>query len=127
MTAIAQATKRILVVDDDNTLRMLLSRCLTKAGYQVLTASHGGEAIAVLSRESVDLLLIDLMMPVMDGLGLLEWLRNNSPTSILALVFSSFEGKTMAQQALEAGATDYLTKPVRLDLLLERVRHMLGT
>jgi DNA-binding response OmpR family regulator len=126
MTTASTATKRILVVDDDPVLRMLLTMGLKKAGYDVLTANHGGEAVGVLGNQQVDLILLDLMMPIMDGLRLLEWLKNNSATKVLALVFSSFEGKTMAERAIDAGAADYMSKPVQLDRLLDRVNRLLN-
>jgi DNA-binding response OmpR family regulator len=117
--------KRILIIDDDAALRRLLKFGLEKAGYETLTADHGGEAIALVGRESVDLLLVDLMMPVLDGLRFLRWLRDEARLDVPALVFTSFERQNLDDEVRATGATDILHKPVRLPDLLARVEQLL--
>ena len=90
--------KRILIIDDDPALRRLLKFGLEKAGYETLTADHGGDAVALVGRETVDLMLVDLMMPVLDGLRLLRWLREESRLDVPALVFTSFDRKNLAEE-----------------------------
>jgi DNA-binding response OmpR family regulator len=117
--------KRILIIDDDPALRRLLEFGLQKAGYETLTADHGAEAIALVGRETVDLMLVDLMMPVLDGLRFLRWLREEARLNVPALVFTSFERPHLAAEVRATGATDIIHKPVRLPELLARVEQLL--
>lgn len=117
--------KKVLIVDDDPVLRKLMKFGLEKAGYQVQTADHGGQAIERLGQESVDLILVDLMMPVVDGLRFLRWLRQEARASTPALVFTSHDAKDVTDEALATGATDLVIKPVKLPELLERVKRLL--
>jgi DNA-binding response OmpR family regulator len=117
--------KRVLIVDDDPALRRLLQFGLEKAGYETLTADHGGEAMALVGREPVDLMLVDLMMPVVDGLRFLRWLREEAKLDLPALVFTSFDRPNIAEEVRATGATDIIRKPVRLPELLARVEQLL--
>lgn len=119
--------KRIMIIEDDQSLRRLMQFGLQRAGYEILTAEHGGEAMSLLARETVDLILVDLMMPVVDGLRFLRWLRQEAQVPVPALVFTSFEGGATADEARSVGATDIVLKPVKLPELLERVRRLIGT
>ncbi len=118
--------KRVLIVDDDPALRRLIQFGLTKAGYETLTADHGGDAMTLVGREAVDLLLVDLMMPVVDGLRFLRWLRQEAKLDVPALVFTSFDRHNLVEEVRATGATDILKKPVRLPELLDRVQQLLG-
>lgn len=102
--------KRILVVDDEMGIRTLLRRVLTGVGYQVETASDGREALEKVSRFQPDAMLLDLKMPVLDGLETLQRLEsdNGRPTTIVLTAHSTVE---TAVQAMKLGAFDYLTKP----------------
>jgi CheY-like chemotaxis protein len=118
--------RRILIIDDDPALRRLLAFGFARAGYEVLAAEQGAEAMALLGRGPVDLVLVDLMMPVVDGLRFLRWLRQEAKASLPALVFTSYEKDNAAGEALALGASEVLFKPVQLPRLLDRVKQLLG-
>ncbi|MDO8473202.1 MAG: response regulator transcription factor [Dehalococcoidia bacterium] len=114
---------RILVVDDDPQISGLLRRGLAYEGYVVETASDGAEALAKASENEVDLVLLDVLMPGMDGFEVARRLRRNSRVPILMLTAKG----TVADKVtgLDAGADDYLVKPFDFDELLARVRALL--
>ena len=118
--------RRILIIDDDPALRRLMGFGLTRAGYEVVTAEQGAEAMALLGRGPVDLVLVDLMMPVVDGLRFLRWLRQEAKATVPALVFTSYDKNNAPGEARALGASDVLVKPVQLPQLLERVKRLLG-
>ena len=120
------AKRRILIIDDDPALRRLLQFGLTRAGYEALTAAQGAEAMALLGQGPVDLVLVDLMMPVVDGLGFLRWLRQEAGATVPALVFTSYDRNNATADALALGASEVLVKPVQLPQLVERVKRLLG-
>jgi CheY-like chemotaxis protein len=126
MNPSAPSKKRVLVIDDDPALRRLLSFGLQRAGYETLTAQHGGEAMTIVGSVPLDLLLIDLMMPVIDGFRFLRWLREEAGLAVPALVFTSYEQKDLADEARSRGATDVIRKPLKLPDLLDRVGRLLG-
>jgi CheY-like chemotaxis protein len=99
------------VVDDDQDIRESLTQILTEEGFEVTSASNGVEALAEISRKTPDVMLLDLMMPVLTGWEVLETLRISGAHPKLPIVVLS---------ALEAhGCTDYIQKPIRLPKLLE--------
>ena len=116
------ASRRILLVDDDDAIRRLVRKVLEPYGYVVTGASSGKEALEKLLESKPDLILLDYVLPDMDGLVLLELIRarlGDSPTPIICLT-----GKTdisTKTKALEAGATDYITKPFDVRELVARV------
>jgi two-component system response regulator VanR len=117
--------KRVLIVDDDPTLRRLLKFGFTHEGYQCFTAGHGQDAIDLLAKESVDLVLVDLMMPVMDGLRFVRWLRQESQSSIPVVIFSSHSAANIMDEAATLGANVFVPKPVKLPELLAKVAELL--
>lgn len=128
MTADSSPSKRLLVVDDSPDLRALLSMGLDLAGYRTVTAEHGAAAIPLVQRESFDLILLDLQMPVMDGLHFLEWLRKEARNPVPVLVFTSSEvgedEHSMRERVKAAGATELLPKPAPLSVVLEAIQRM---
>jgi DNA-binding NtrC family response regulator len=102
--------KRVLIVDDESGIRALLKRVLSKAGYQVDTASNGREALEKMTGFAPDAMLLDLKMPVLDGMETLQQMSksNGAPTTIVLTAHSTVE---TAVQAMKLGAFDYLTKP----------------
>ena len=116
-------TSKILVVEDEKPLREFISRNLTARGFQVSTASNGLEALAIFNTESLDLIILDIMMPHMDGLETCRRIRQTSTVPIIVLTALGEETDKVA--ALDQGADDYLTKPFGIEELLARVRAMM--
>jgi DNA-binding response OmpR family regulator/tRNA A-37 threonylcarbamoyl transferase component Bud32 len=112
----------LLVVDDNESNRDLLSRRLVAAGYAVATASSGPEALAALSEGRFDVVLLDVMMPEMDGLEVLRRIRDRFGVTELPVVMASALGDTRdLVEALRLGANDYVTKPLDMPVVLARV------
>ena len=122
-----QAKSSVLVVDDDVANRRLLGDLVTREGYEALVAAGGAEALDVLSRERVDLVLLDLMMPGVDGMAVLAEMRaRGSLPGLPVVVVTAREDRDARIAVLSAGASDFLTKPIdrlevtcRLRTLLE--------
>jgi two-component system, OmpR family, KDP operon response regulator KdpE len=115
--------KRILLAEDEVALRDFVSRNLRARGFEVLEASNGLEAVAVWERENPHLLILDIMMPRMDGLEVCRRVREHSAVPIIVLTALDMESDKVA--ALDLGADDYLTKPFGVEELLARVRAVL--
>lgn len=118
-------TARILIVDDmDINLRLMEVR-LTAEYFEVLTARSGAEALAICERETIDLVLLDVMMPDLDGYEVCRRLKRNARTRHLPIVLiTSLDQPADRVAGLEAGADDFLTKPVRDLQLFSRVRSL---
>jgi type II secretory ATPase GspE/PulE/Tfp pilus assembly ATPase PilB-like protein/ActR/RegA family two-component response regulator len=115
--------RRVLVVDDDRITRMLVKLLLEKDGYSVLEGENGHEALELAHRERPDLLIVDLMMPGMDGYQVIETIRQDISLSTLpVMVLTAEEGPAIEERVLELGADDYLVKPFEPQVLLSRVR-----
>ena len=111
---------RILVADDEAPVRDFISRNLRARGYTVFEASNGVEALSIWERESPQLLVLDVMMPRMDGLEVCRHIREMSTVPIIVLTALDAESDKVA--ALDLGADDYLTKPFGVEEMLARVR-----
>lgn len=114
---------KILLVEDDTTLLETLEYNLQKAGYTVSKASDGLAALEVARRENPELVILDLMLPLLDGLSVCRLLRQETAVPILMLTARAGEMDKIV--GLEAGADDYLTKPFSLGEFLARVRALL--
>lgn len=113
---------RILVVDDNETNRDLLARRLVQEGHEVLLAEHGAVAFAVLKRETVDLILLDLLMPIMNGLEVLLALKDDDRLrDIPVIIVSAIDETDSIIRCIEAGAEDYLPKQFEPALLRARI------
>ena len=113
----------ILVVDDHSNVRTLVREYLGELGYRVVTAADGAEALAAVSRERVDLILLDIMMPNVDGFEFLHVYRREHHVPIIMLTARLAEADKVA--ALELGADDYVTKPFGMQELVARIRAVL--
>jgi len=113
----------ILVVDDQSSVRQLLQEYLTEQGFRVFTATDGQNAIYMARHEPPDLILLDIMMPKMDGYQFLRQYRLERQTPII--VITAREEETDAVLGLDLGADDYVVKPFRMRELLARIRAVL--
>ena len=115
------ASKRVLVVDDAGLARLYYREILERAGYHVDEALNGVEAIEKLLRQSVDLIIVDVNMPQMDGISFLKLLRRQEGAlaAIPALVSSTESGPQDMAAARAAGGNFYLVKPLKQETLLE--------
>lgn len=111
---------KILVVDDEPQVRRVMRVALTTEGYAILEARNGEEALDSFHRERPDIVLLDLNMPVMDGLAACREIRKNSAVPIIMLTVRSSEHDKVL--ALDAGADDYVVKPFSMQELLARIR-----
>lgn len=110
----------ILVVDDQSSVRMLLQDYLSEQGFRVVTATDGQTALYTARHEQPDLILLDIMMPKMDGYQFLRQYRQERQTPII--VITAREEETDAVMGLDLGADDYVVKPFRMRELLARIR-----
>ena len=118
--------KKILVVDDDAELVELVSFNLKQAGYAVGTASNGVEAIKKARSLAPDLILLDVMMPELDGFAVCEILRRDSATaSIPIMMLTALSSELGRMAGLGSGATDFISKPFSPRLLVARIENLL--
>ncbi len=117
---------RILVVDDERSMRELLAIVLRREGYEVLLAENGRSAIALLEREPVDLLISDIKMPDVSGVDVLRAAKKID-RDILGIMITAFASTDTAVEAMRLGACDYLSKPFDVDLLKMKVREKIET
>ncbi|MCD6202219.1 MAG: response regulator transcription factor [Bacteroidales bacterium] len=117
---------RILLVDDEADILEFLSYNLRKEGYQVFTADNGKDALYLAGKKNPHLVLLDVMMPGMDGMETCERMRKIPEMKQAVIVFLTARGEEYSQLAgFDAGADDYLVKPVKLKVLLKRVAALL--
>lgn len=114
----------VLVVDDEAIIRDLCARILKD--YRVLQAENGQEALQILDREPVDLILVDIMMPIMNGLDLLQKVKDENPEQ-LVIVMTGFADKDIILRALKAHADDFIQKPINLLQLKTAIKNALET
>ena len=116
---------KILIADDSRTIRAGLARLVEKMGFAVIQAADGAEAVATYERERPDLVLIDVMMPLMDGYEAARRMRAIRPDEWIPIIFlSSMEEDQDLDRAIEAGGDDYLVKPVSYVVLNAKIRAM---
>ena len=117
---------RILVVDDDSTARRLTRATLAGAGFEVIEAADGEQAVAIMRHELPDLVLMDVCMPGMDGFSACAELRKLAGGNRVPLVMiTGLDDLPSIERAFEVGATDFITKPINWLILAQRVRYML--
>ena len=116
-------TRKILVVDDTRNVQMLLNDFLASQNYEVLLASDGEEALEITRAANPDLILLDIMMPNMDGYQFITQLRRESCTPVIMITAKQLEADII--HGFDLGADDYITKPFRMRELLVRIRAVL--
>ncbi len=120
-------SRTILAVDDSASVRLMVSFTLQQNGYRVIEAADGRDGLAKLKDEQVDMVITDLNMPNMDGIGLIRSIRENPDsqyTPVIMLTTESHEGRR--HEARAAGATGWIVKPFRPEQLLAVVRKVIG-
>lgn len=115
--------KHIVVVEDEEDILELLRHHLSREGFQVTTSTDGDDAVKVISRKMPDLVLLDLMLPGLDGLEVCRILKKENKTSAIPIVMLTAKGEESDIVAgLELGAEDYISKPFSMKVLVARVR-----
>ena len=118
--------KTILIIDDEDDIRAILTYNLEKENYRVLNASNGKDGIELAQQHTPDLVLLDVMMPEMDGIEVCEFLRAAPKTENISICFLTARGEDYSQIAgLEAGADDYVSKPIKPKVLVSRIKAIL--
>ncbi len=118
---------KILAVDDEPELTELISYHLGRIGHHVDTAANGWEALDHIQRERPDIILLDLMLPDLDGFGVCEILRRDPATATIPIIIiSAWASLDSRQLGLELGALDYITKPFSPHELVERVNRFIN-
>ena len=112
---------RVLIADDEPTLRSLLKTNLRLEGFETLTASNGAEALRVIREEAPDVVLLDVMMPVMDGWQVLEELSKSNHRHTKVILITAKASTEAQLQGWELGCDEYLTKPFDLDDMIDRI------
>jgi len=122
----SEIQSKILLVDDEVDILEFISYNLEKEGYKVYTAQNGAEAIKVAEKTLPDLIILDVMMPEMDGIAACEEIRRIPALQNTIIAFLTARGEDYSQIAgFEAGADDYITKPIRPKVLVSRVKALL--
>ena len=114
---------QILVVEDDKSTARLMKAVLRHGGYEVVEAGNGVEALATMDTQHIDLIVLDIMMPKMDGYTVCEMIRNESDTPVILLTALDDEDSQM--KGFDLLADDYITKPFSMPLLLRRIEAVL--
>jgi two-component system, OmpR family, response regulator len=123
LTEIARK-KKVLLVEDDKAIQQLLAAMLQLEGYETFTADHGLRAIEILNKESVDIIVCDMMMPYMDGMSFIRWLREEKKMTLPVMVLTSVHDEKVREEIFKAGATDIVYKPVALTTLCEKLKSL---
>ena len=119
--------KKILLVDDSNTILMMERMILTKGPYELVTASNGEEAIVKAAAEQPDLILMDVIMPKMDGFEACRRIRENEGTRNTPIIMVTTRGEAQnVETGFDSGCSDYVTKPINGPELLSKLRNLLG-
>lgn len=114
----------ILVVEDSATTRLILKQGLNNSGYQVVLAENGYQALLAFEQHPIDLILMDVNMPVMDGFACCEALRKTRKGQYIPIILlTGRDDHESINHAFEIGASDFITKPINLRLLIQRVRY----
>jgi two-component system alkaline phosphatase synthesis response regulator PhoP len=117
---------KILLVDDEPDILEIVGYNLKSEGYQVFTASNGAEGVKVAKKITPHLILLDIMMPEMDGIEACEKIRNVKPLEHVLISFLTARGEDYSQVAgFDAGADDYITKPIKPKVLVSKVKSLL--
>jgi two-component system response regulator MprA len=124
LKVLEQSKERVLVVEDDGAIRRAVERALTFEGYDVVTARDGAEALSIVLNDRIEAIVLDVMMPIVDGLEACRRIRARGDTTPILILTARTEVSDRVA-GLDAGADDYLIKPFALEELLARLRALL--
>ena len=114
---------KVLIVDDSSFQRKCIKKLLTELSYDVIESENGEEALKLLEQESPELIIVDLLMPIMGGLELLEKLNSSHP-DLKAMVITSDIQKTVQEKCRELGVYSFINKPILKDQFNEEIRNI---
>jgi CheY-like chemotaxis protein len=121
------ANKKILLVDDSNTILMVEKMILASEPYQLVTAGNGAQAVERATRERPDLILMDVVMPTMDGFAACRALRAREETRAIPVIMVTTRGEAdKVETGFQSGCSEYVTKPINGPELLAKIRNLLG-
>jgi len=115
----------VLIVDDEEIIRIFLSAAIKHAGGTVFEAENGSKALQIFDNNPIDIILMDLSMPEMDGFEAIRLIKNRSQTFIPIISINGFDDETILTRALAKGADDLLTKPVSPPILISKMNAMI--
>lgn len=124
MSSNDQSSATVMVVDDSDDLRFMITHFLVVAGYKVVEASNGLEAVALVRRKCPNLILMDLNMPLLDGMGAMSQIRECDDLPVIAI--SAYDSIEIKDAARRAGFDDYVTKPIDFDRLEHVINRFLN-
>ena len=120
-------TNKILIVDDEPNIVMALEYAFTKKGFEVFIARDGSEALEIMEFSVPDVVILDIMMPQVDGYQTLRWIKNNKALDETKVVFLTAKSKASdIEKGLELGADKYLTKPFSVKKITTEITEMLA-
>ena len=114
---------RVLFIDDEQDFLSLMQSRLEKRGFTIFTAPSGSDALAILDKEPLDAVVLDMKMAGMDGIEVLREIKNRQP-DLPVLILSGHASPDVAMTSIESGAVDYLLKPAPLNVLIDHLRDM---
>lgn len=124
----SEMSAKILIVDDDENTREILRRWLAKEGYSTASASDGEKCLEALAADSFDIVLLDVMMPILDGLGVCERMRAHDEwRSIPVILLTAKDDMETRTRGMSLGVSEYLTKPINKQELFARLRAQVHT
>lgn len=119
------ARRNVLVVEDDESIRLAVAYCLEKSGYTVFVCDDGQKALARLRENDISLVILDLALPYLDGLDLLERLKTGSqPDAVGAIVVTAFADEENRRRSFELGARRFIVKPFSLREMVAAVKEV---
>ncbi|NMD10580.1 MAG: response regulator [Acidobacteria bacterium] len=118
--------RKIVVIDDDKVTRKLLTELLNRNGYEAYGAHDGMEGVALVKWEQPELVLTDLLIPLLDGIGVCQQIKSDPELSgIKVIVMSALKNPLLVREARAVGAGDFIDKPIRTNTLLELIARLL--
>jgi DNA-binding response OmpR family regulator len=124
---VSTISKKILIVEDDPSFSRAINHIVEKEGYDVSTASNGMTGLRMATEDKPDLLILDVMLPGLDGFEICSRLRNETQTAKLPIIMLSAKGQESDKTTgLKVGADEYLTKPVDREVLLDKITTLLA-